>query len=98
MINKLLIILLILLIIFNLSQYENFDNNNFNKHDLEKYDVEINKNLEILNNLIKKIKSKGDNINTNKDRKISKVRENSNRTFADKDKVHRLFKNAGLTK
>ena len=104
MINKLLIIILLLIIIiFNLSQYENFDNINFlnifdefNKTDLETYDKKINKNLEILNNLMKTIKSKINDANLNKDKKINKINTTTNKTFASKNKVQGLFKSAGL--
>lgn len=100
MINNLLIIILLLIIIFNISQYENLDNlnilNEFNNTDLETYDKEINKNLEILNNLMKTIKSKINNANLNKDKKIDKINNTTNTTFASKNKVQGLFKSAGL--
>ena len=96
MINKILIILLLFVIIINLSYYENFDNN-FNKNTLEKYEKEINSNLEILNNLIKKVKSKISSADINKDRKISKINETTNKTYAKKNKVQGFLSNAGLT-
>lgn len=100
MINKLLIFILLVIILFNLSYYENFDNinklNEFNMNNLEKYDREIDNNLDILNNLMKIFKSKISGANINKYKKINKIKKTTNTTTADKSKVQGLIKNAGL--
>ena len=96
-INKILIIILIIIIIINLSNYEYFDNDTFNKTDLEKYDNEINKNLEILNNLFKKVKSNIQGVQNSKNQKVSLISKTTNKKYAQKGSVSGFVKNAGLS-
>lgn len=91
MINIVLIILLLILIFFNINIRETFTST-----ELNNYVNEINNNIEELKKLFSKNQQHIDSINKNKDRKANHVKQKTDVSFSDRDKVYSLISLGGL--